>query len=174
MKLPVYFVLVFMSCATGAVFPENPRGVHETVAPDGEYIGRQPMPNVSPDEPDARWFHEDRLVIRDNEAILDMVPIWILHGRRFFSASDGGFLTYRGRFFRRNGQNFISLRLFQADYIMVPVGKDIYSEVKTYPVSFAGGTITINGVRYRPKVLDKAKAARLVELLRNVPLERQK
>jgi len=170
MQAPVLLTVIFFSAV--AVFPQNPSRVHRSVAAEGEYIGLQKMGNLSPEEADTKWFHENTLVTRDDDAILGMVPIYTRHGHKVYSASDGGFLTYRGRFFRRDGRGFISLRLFQADYILTPAGKDIYNEVKTYPVTIADRAIEFDGVRYRPNTLDKAKTTRLLQQLRTEPLKK--
>ena len=139
---------------------------------DGEYVALEKMPNVSPDDPGAKWFHENTLLVRNNEAILDMVPVWIKGGKKFYSASDGGFLTYRARFFQQDGQDFINLRLFQSDYIMIPVGKDPYKEIKTRGVKVRSGEISIDGVRYRRKTLSESKKNELRRLLDEEPLEK--
>ena len=139
---------------------------------NGEYIGLGKMPNISPDDPGAKWFHENTLFVKNNEAILDMVPMWIKGGKKFYSASDGGFLTYRARFFQRNGQDFVNLRLFQSDYIMIPVGKDPYVEIKTCSVKFRPGGISIDGVRYRRKTVSESKKNELLRLLDREPLEK--
>jgi hypothetical protein len=66
-------------------------------------MGLEKMPNISPDEPKASWFHENTLVIRHDEAILDKVPVVFLNGKKGYSASDGGFMTFRTRFVRKDG-----------------------------------------------------------------------
>lgn len=76
---------------------------HESTAKDGQYVGLEKMPNLTPDDRDAAWFHENTLLIRNDEAILDKVPVTIRHGKKTYSASDGGFLTYRARFAKKDG-----------------------------------------------------------------------
>ena len=48
---------------------------HENIAKDGEYVGLEKMPNLSPDDRSAAWFHENTLLIRNDEAILQKVPV---------------------------------------------------------------------------------------------------
>jgi hypothetical protein len=55
------------------------------------------MPNLSPHDRDTRWFHENTVSVRNDEAIFGKVPITIRHGKKTYSASDGGFLTYRAK-----------------------------------------------------------------------------
>jgi hypothetical protein len=86
--------------------------------------------------------------------------------------SDGGFLTYRGKFTKKDGQSFVSLRLFESSYVMFPAGKhDQYTEIKSYPVTFFSDQIEFEGVRYKLTKLESYKLDRLLPLLRIEPLE---
>lgn len=93
------------------------------------------MPNISPDYPAAGWF-QNTLLVRHNEAILDMMPVWFKGGKKFYSESDGRFLTYRGRFFLRDGEALVNLRLVQSGYMAVPLSRDPYKEITTRRVRF--------------------------------------
>jgi hypothetical protein len=73
--------------------------------PDGEFVGLQTLKGMG--EPNARWFHENTLVVRGTEVILDMNPVVFHNGKEAYSASDGGFLTYRGNSLARM-DNFLS------------------------------------------------------------------
>jgi hypothetical protein len=141
---------------------------------DGDYVGIQNDPSLSPDEPQIKWFHENTLVIRNNEAILDKNPFTVEHGKKFYSASDGGFTTYRGRFVHLDGKTVVQLRLFQSDYILFPVGKEPYSEIKTYPVKVTSDGIEIDGVKYKRHLLNKTRREELLQLLAKEPLEKSK
>ena len=129
-------------------------------------MGLQAMPNISPDEKDANWFHENKLLIRDKQAILDMSPVYFLHGKKWYSASDGGFMTYRGEFFQKDGADFIRLRLFQSDYVAFQVGRKPYAELKVYPVKFLHGSLEINGVHYKSTKLDPQRESDLLSYLK--------
>jgi len=169
-KTASLFIMVFLPVAG---YVQALSDVREVIARDGEYIGLERMPNLTPEHRDATWFHENTLVIRNDEAILDKVPITIRHGRQVYSASDGGFLTYRARFIKKEGQPFVELRLFESDYVVFPVGKhDQYTEIKTYPVKFVSGRIEFGGVRYRPIALNKTALDHLSKLLSTEPLEK--
>ncbi len=163
-------IVCFVLAAIGNCQKQNPQAKRQPIS--GEYIGLEKMPNVSPDDPAAKWFHENTLLVRSDEAILDMVPVWIKGGKKFYSASDGGFLTYRAKFFQQDGKEVINLRLFQSDYIMIPVGKDPYKEIKTGVVKCQSGEIYIDGVRYRRKTLSESKRNNLLPLLDEEPLEK--
>lgn len=152
--------------------------VRKNIASDGEYVGLERMPNLTPEDGDAQWFHENRLLIRNDEAILDKVPIVIRHGEKVYSASDGGgFLTYRAEFRMKDGQSVVVLRLFESDYVLFLRDKngnavDPYSDLKTYPVKFVSGQIEIEGVQYRRQALDKIELDRLAQMLGTEPLEK--
>lgn len=144
----------------------------QSVVRDGDYVGLQKMPNLSPNDRQAGWFHENTLVIRKDEAILEKVPITIRHGEKSYSASDGGFLTYRARFTKKDGQTVVQMRLFESDYVMFPVGKhDQYTEIKTSPVTFVSEQIEFDDVRYKLSKVESWKLDRLVPLLSLEPLE---
>lgn len=148
--------------------------VSETTFRDGEYVGSEKLPNLSPEEPGTKWFHENRLIVRNGEAIVDKVPVSTHHGRKVYEAADGGFLTYRARFVRKDGQSFVAMRLFQSEYVMFSKDKrDVYREIKTYPARFVSGHIEIDGVRYRRTVLEKTTLDRLLHLLGTEPLEKK-
>jgi hypothetical protein len=152
----------------------------QSQAINGEYVALEEMPNISPDDPDAKWFHESTLLVRNNEAILDMAPRYFKAGKKFYSASDGGFLTYRGRFFQKDGKSFIELRLIQSDYVAFRVRSDPYKEITTRCARLTSGGIGIQGIRYqktalikyRRTVLSESKRKDLVDLLNREPMQK--
>jgi hypothetical protein len=148
-----------------------------SIVRDGSYVGLEKMPNILPDDPHASWFHEK--VVRNDEAVLDEVPV-VFHGRKKnYSASDGGFLTFRARFEQRNGEPVILLRMCQSDYVAVPVPvnpherQDRYEDIKTYSVKLNSDKIEFNGVSYKIAKVQKNELDRLVELLHAEPLEKK-
>jgi hypothetical protein len=92
----------------------------QSVVKDGDYVGLEKMSNLTPEDRAARWFHENTIVIRNDEAILDKVPTTIRHGKKAYPAADGGFLTYRAEFTRKDEQTVVRLRLFESDYLVFP------------------------------------------------------
>ena len=145
----------------------------EHLAKDGTYVGLQAETYVDPGDPKAKWFHENRLLIRNDDAILDKVPVVVSHGKKGYSASDGGFFTYRGRFSKKDGQIFVALRLCQSDYVLFPADKhDQYTEIKTYLVKVISGRLEFDGVTYKPATLKKIERTRLEQLLSAEPLEK--
>lgn len=144
----------------------------EPIASDGEYVGLEPIPNMGPEEPNDKWFHENRLVIRNDEAVLDKLPIVLSQGKKLYSASDGGFLTYRARFVRRNGKTFLAARLFQSEYVAFRDEEHRYSVIREFPVRISANEIRIEKVRYRRTVLEKRILDVLLDLLATEPFEK--
>jgi len=122
-----------------------------------------------------KWFHENSLLIKNGEAVLDKVPVVIIKDKKAYSASDGGFITYRGRFFQRDKQQLISLRPFESDYITFPLQRrdpcDPYSKVTVVPVEMTQRGLLIDGVFYRNKALPQQKREQLSQWLQSEPME---
>jgi hypothetical protein len=140
----------------------------------GDYIGMEKMENYDPEEPEVKWFYENKLIIRGNEAILDKVPVYFRDGKKTYSAADGGFVTFRGRFLTKDGKALVSLRIFESDYIVFPIGPsscEPYSRVKVLPVKTNHGRIEIGGVLYKSKLIDPKTRQALLDMLKNEPME---
>ncbi len=127
------------------------------------------------DEPDALRFHENTLLIRNDEAILDKVPITIRSGKKEYQAAEGGFLTYRAKFLIHDGQTVVEMRLCESMYIIFQVGQhDQYTSIKSSPVKLDSGQIELEGVRYHSTVLSRNKFDRLNNLLSAEPLRKNR
>jgi hypothetical protein len=135
---------------------------------DGYFLG---MEEIKKYEPGEKWFHEDRLLIRDGQAVLDKVPLRLLKGGKQYSHSDGGFITYRGRFFLRDQKLFISLRPFESMYIVFLRTCEPYSKVTVFPVQTTSGNLEFEGVLYHPATFSKEIGEQLALKLRNEPME---
>lgn len=177
--LVVILLLSSLHAQSGSTRFQNSKRLEQrtTLPISGDFIGIQHDESQSPDEPGVKWFHENTLVVRGNEAVLDEVPFTVSKGRKTYSASDGGFATCRGRFFEKDGKTFISLRLFQSDYIIFPVPvngprPDPYRAIRTYSVEVVSGELVIEGVRYKRKVLKKNITLQMLRYLKEQPLEK--
>jgi hypothetical protein len=158
------------------VIPAKPKAQATSIAglPDGEFIGLQKSENISHDEPNSKWFYENIFVVRGTEMTLDMQPVVFHNGKKAYSASDGGFLSYRGKLFNKNGQLFVSLRIFQSDYIAFPEGPrfcEPYSQLFTHPVKQVNGVIEINGLHYKHTSLPAEQLNEFLRWLHDVPAE---
>ena len=170
-------VLLAMVILLGAEWPVGPpypatsrtSDAGTQISLSGDYVGLQEIKNYGRG---VKWFHENRLLIRNSDAILDMIPLSIRGAKKTYSASDGGFLTYRARFFRKEDAMFVSLRLFQSDYISFPTpGCEPYSRTEIVPVRLAHGAIEIKGVMYKSASLDTKAKEPLLDALKKEPME---
>jgi hypothetical protein len=89
MKKILVLIILFCAGVCGQSLAKN--DVRERIASNGNYVGLKEETYVDPEEPDAKWFHENTLLVRNDEAILDEVPVVINHGKKGYSASDGRF-----------------------------------------------------------------------------------
>jgi hypothetical protein len=64
----------------------------------------------------AKWYHENVLLFRDDSVFLQQSPITILKGRKSYSASDGGFYSYVGKVTCLNNTFEIKLTELSCDY----------------------------------------------------------
>jgi hypothetical protein len=165
-------ILVLSSGAIGQILPAELLAAPHAIA-DGDYIGLEPMASDSPNQPDALWYHENSIVVRHGDFILDKNPILIRDGKKEYSASDGGFITYRGRFLTKNERAYVALRPFMSDYMFFPIGPnqcEPYSRMDIYPVKVAENGFWIDGVFYtkQPVAADRLKS--LEETLKSEPL----
>jgi hypothetical protein len=136
-------------------------------------MGFAPMPSENPHEPDAQWFHENTMIVRSGELILDELPLQIRAGEKSYSASDGGFITYRGRFLIKNGRLYVSLRPFMSDYFFFPAGPgscEAYSRVDIFPVKLTEKGFWISGVFYQAQALAPDRLKQMESLLKSEPL----
>jgi hypothetical protein len=169
----VLVAIALLFSTAGGSYVQSLNSVRANIATDGEHVGLSKMPSLSPEDSDTAWFHENTLLVKNDEAILDEVPVTIRHGQKEYSASDGGFLTYRARFIVKDGQSVVAMRLVDSMYIIFPRDKrDQYVEIKTYPVKFVSGQLELLGVRYRPTKLSQTALDRLLHLLSTEPLEK--
>jgi len=137
-------------------------------------MGLEPMPSVNPEIPDELWYHENTIVVKAGELILDENPVGIREGKKSYSASDGGFITYRGRFLTKKGRLYVSLRPFESDYISFPIGPNscqAYSRVDIYPVKVTEKGFWINGVLYTPNAVELDRLKILEDQLKSEPFE---
>ena len=139
----------------------------------GNYLGVAAMGVLDPSEPKDQWFHECTMIVRDNNAVIDMLPVVIHKGRKGYSSSDGGFLTYRARFEIKGSDAVAEMRLMKSDYLIFPAGEtDHYSKIESFPVTVHDDQVTIRDVRYKPAAIKKDRLDELLKLLKTEPLEK--
>jgi len=125
----------------------------------GSFMGLAQMDSLSPDDSSTLWYHENTMFIRNNELIYHLDPVTIRNGVKSYSASDGGFMTYRGRIFTWRDGTYIALRLIDSDFIPFPATPQCepYSRIIVFPIKIANGTLILTGVQYKPTTLSKEK-----------------
>lgn len=85
--------------------------------PKGTFIGLIPiMGYVDPDKPQYKWYHLSELTFKGDSVFLEQSPIAIFKKDTIFSASDGGFYSYRGTLETYKGKTVASLTLINCDY----------------------------------------------------------
>lgn len=112
------------------------------------------MSNLSPEEEGTRWFHENTLTIQGNVATLDKSPIEIKKGKKWYSASTGGFYTYKGTLNLAGGHWVLHVKLIQSDYAPVRIGADRKAhnvDLQYIVALLKDGTLMVNGVIYTKK-----------------------
>jgi hypothetical protein len=68
--------------------------------------------------PKEKWFHEVRIVINGNNITVNKQPVvFDSSGNKVYSASDGGFLTYKGSIAKTGTLFLATTRLTDYDYI---------------------------------------------------------
>lgn len=170
--LPVCILSVILP-SSGQTPPNVPLAPVQSIA-DGVYMGLEPMQSESPEIPDELWYHENTIVVKAGELILDKNPVGICEGKKSYSASDGGFITYRGRFLAKKGRLYVSLRPFRSDYILFPIGPsscEAYSGIDIYPVKVTEKGFWINGVLYTLTTMEADQLKALEQGLRSEPFE---
>lgn len=112
-QLPVFLlttILILASCAFGG----------EPIP--GTYIGWKPRSDLTPDEPGDAWFRVHKLTLKGKGVEIEASPRVIKDGKALASASDGGFLTYKGEIYQRDGTLRVKMRVIKSDYVPEPVG----------------------------------------------------
>lgn len=95
----------------------------------GTYVGLESMgpsdQDITPADTTDRWFHENTLTFRADSVFIDKVPVsigkYMSKDSKRYSASDGGFYTYRGKIRRLpSGQLSVRALLVGHDYVLAP------------------------------------------------------
>lgn len=88
---------------------------------NGVYTGWAPLPEMRGDD-ESEWFRLHRLAIKGKVVELSGEPVVIKDGELLYSASDGGFITYKGEIYEKDGKLRIRLRFVETeeDYLPAP------------------------------------------------------
>ncbi|MCO5239285.1 MAG: hypothetical protein M9904_04460 [Chitinophagaceae bacterium] len=85
--------------------------------PKGTFVGLIPMQGYGdPAKPRYKWYHLSELTFKGDSVFLEQSPVAIFKKDTIFSASDGGFYSYRGTLETYKGKTVASLTLTNCDY----------------------------------------------------------
>jgi hypothetical protein len=120
---------------------------------DGTYYGYDEMPNLSPEDPDAYWYHENTLVVRGTVILLKKKPYSLINGIAIPQPADGGFYTYEGSQSVHGQKTIVELRLISCDYCGIPEYDSVPSNlVRGYVIqAVPKAAFELDRVRYQTK-----------------------
>jgi hypothetical protein len=67
--------------------------------------------------PKQRWFHEVKVIIKSNRITVDKYPVCFDSLGKTYSASDGGFITYRGTLTKLGDVYIARTKMIAYDYL---------------------------------------------------------
>lgn len=153
--------------------------------PKGTFIGLIPMKGYGdPAKPQYKWYHLSELTFKGDSVFLEQSPVAIFKKDTVFSASDGGFYSYRGTFETYKGKTAASLTLINCDYCPMQMLQftppKIINDIDTSTVATTD-TSTVNEpkqiensrLKYKTYFLEKAKSDREI-LVNKIAFRRRK
>ncbi|RZK57387.1 MAG: hypothetical protein EOO91_10250 [Pedobacter sp.] len=108
MKLKSHFLMYILPFFIGCKHPATVNGTY--IGLEEIYTTNtkgQKVPYTSPENPEAKWFHQSTLTLKSDSASLQQSPVSITGKDTIFSASDGGFYNYSGTVSTQNNQHII-------------------------------------------------------------------
>ena len=120
---------------------------------DGVYFGYENLPNLSPGDPDAEWYYEHHLFVKDGHIRLKLLPTIKIKNEVFSSSSDGGFPVYEGVLEADEKRAIVSLRKISCDYCRIEKDDPLPSKiVREYVVRFISeGSFELDNLTYTTK-----------------------
>ena len=116
----------------------------------GTYFGYEPLPNLSPGDPDAYWYYEVTLVVTDTKVRVSKAPRIRVKGKVTSTSSDGGFPVFEGTVRSLQDRTVVAVRQTSCDYCgkvlndPLPPGKE-----REYIVLFAeNGMFEFDRIRF--------------------------
>jgi hypothetical protein len=67
--------------------------------------------------PKQKWYYEVSITIKGNQITVDKKPIWFKDSLKSYSASDGGFITYRGTLTKLSDTYIAKTKMVDYDYM---------------------------------------------------------
>jgi hypothetical protein len=119
--------------------------------PNGTFVGLEPIADFDPSDPRAHWFHKCTLTIKGTNATLSKIPVFIKEGAMSYSASDGGFLEYRGAAAFEGDHSTLYLALTASDYVQGAMATRMINVVYN-----ENGSLQVGGQLYKRATSEKA------------------
>ena len=114
--------------------------------PADAYVALEPMPGYG--APKERWYHVNILTIRGKAVQLEQSPVSCHGNEMSWSASDGGFFTYRGTVGGTPPKLVVTLVQAACDYCPVEIGGKPPAP-RRLPLAFpAPGRAVLGNLRY--------------------------
>ena len=123
----------------------------------------------------SKWYHENILIIRADSIFLDQCPIHFKNGKKWYSASSGGFYSYAGIIIKGDSSLIAKLNLLSCDYcpedaVMVDestgVGTNMIDEAKKvvhiYIITKTKKGLILNDINYQRLSSRRIKKSRFL------------
>ena len=98
--------------------------------------------------PYYKWFRLSTIRFRKDSIFLDQSPVAIYKSDTIFSASDGGFFYYKGKYEDLKDSLVLRLVIDHCDYCPVPLKPSKAFSTKTLTAKRNGQDLLINGYLY--------------------------
>jgi hypothetical protein len=157
------------------------------IKPKGDFIGLLPMKDYGdPAKPKYKWYHLSELTFKGDSIFLEQSPVAIFNRDTVFSASDGGFYTYRGILKNYKGNTIASLTLHDCDYCPMQMVRftppKIIDDYDTSTVTTSDTTIIADEpkeienpkLKYKTLLIEKTKSGNEIFVNRNLFRRRKK
>lgn len=137
---------------------------HSQTFLNGNYMGLEEMCWVhngkkecmeDPQRPQDKWYHLTLLTIKGDSVLAGQSPITIYKGDTGWSASDGGFYSYKGTITRNGTSAIIKLNIVKCDYCGMEAARknpkrfSAFPWTKNYKCRWSKNGFYINGYFFR-------------------------
>lgn len=112
----------------------------------GIYIGWEKGGDLTPDVKGDVFYRLHELTIKGTDLTIEISPVFIEKGEIGYSASDGGFRTYKGKISQNGDKYQVKMQVTDAQYVLVPAGGWPKLNVPLEAISEV--QLRLNGVSY--------------------------
>jgi hypothetical protein len=101
--------------------------------------------------PNYKWFRLSTIRLQKDSVFLDQSPVAIFNSDTIYSASDGGFYYYKGKYEDLKDSLILRLEIDHCDYCPVPLRPSKAFSSKTLTAKRKGQDLLINGYLFTSK-----------------------